>query len=345
MREKKGIDYSTFGAPMVGRTYQSASYRYGFNGQEKDDEITGSTGTTYTAEFWEYDARLGRRWNTDPVVKQWESPYATFNNSPIQVKDPNGDTGENGQAPDDNGTDDAGATGQNTAGAPIRNDFSGSTPHQVSAGAVPPTFQRVIDATHRELFYFQPTMPDGSGYYYSVTSVLEDPSQVTIPNKPTNVPTATLVPVDGPLVTDPLVGGTPVTAGTPFNAFQGTADATTPDGTGNSVINYRQQQFGAIQAALPPGSTVTPGSFAITVSFNPAACVGVQGAQYRTAVVNALGALAPTSGGTMVGNMNVPNTINMAGPMPAFMAGAPPAFTTTVSYTVRQNLPLTWVEQ
>ncbi len=94
MREKKGIDYSTFGAPMVGRSYQSTNYRYGFNGQEKDDEVTGSTGTTYTADYWEYDARLGRRWNTDPVVKHWESPYATFNNSPIRIADPSGADGE-----------------------------------------------------------------------------------------------------------------------------------------------------------------------------------------------------------------------------------------------------------
>ena len=48
------------------------NYRFGFNGQEKDDEIFGSTGTSYTAEFWQYDARIGRRWNVDPVDKPWE---------------------------------------------------------------------------------------------------------------------------------------------------------------------------------------------------------------------------------------------------------------------------------
>ena len=40
-------------------------YRFGFNGQEKVDEIAGA-GNHTTAEFWEYDTRLGRRWNRDP---------------------------------------------------------------------------------------------------------------------------------------------------------------------------------------------------------------------------------------------------------------------------------------
>jgi RHS repeat-associated protein len=68
------------------------AYRFSFQGQEKDDEILGN-GNSYTAEYWQYDPRLGRRWNLDPVVKEWESPYACFNNSPIIVIDPNGQTG------------------------------------------------------------------------------------------------------------------------------------------------------------------------------------------------------------------------------------------------------------
>jgi len=64
-------------------------YRYGFNGQEMSNEIKG-TGNSYTAEFWEYDPRIGRRWNTDPVVKDDESPYMTFGNSPIVMIDLNG---------------------------------------------------------------------------------------------------------------------------------------------------------------------------------------------------------------------------------------------------------------
>ena len=66
------------------------SERFGFNGQMKMNEIAG-VGNHYTAEFWEYDTRLGRRWNMDPVVKSWRSSYDAFDNSPIWKIDPNGD--------------------------------------------------------------------------------------------------------------------------------------------------------------------------------------------------------------------------------------------------------------
>jgi RHS repeat-associated protein len=69
---------------MEGRVFSSGTYRFGFNGQEKDDEIYGE-GNTYSAEFWEYDARVGRRWNVDPKAfdaPSW-SPYRTLFNNPI----------------------------------------------------------------------------------------------------------------------------------------------------------------------------------------------------------------------------------------------------------------------
>ena len=75
---------------MPGRTFNSSDYRYGFNGMEKDDEVSG-TGNSYTADFWQYDPRLGRRWNVDPVVKPFESGYSTFLGNPILFVDPNGD--------------------------------------------------------------------------------------------------------------------------------------------------------------------------------------------------------------------------------------------------------------
>ncbi len=77
---------------MPGRNYIGPSgYRYGFGTQEKDDEIYGA-GNSYSAEFWQYDPRLGRRWNTDPIIKVWESPYATFENNPIYYNDISGAT-------------------------------------------------------------------------------------------------------------------------------------------------------------------------------------------------------------------------------------------------------------
>jgi hypothetical protein len=76
---------------MPDRKYSQANtkYRYGFNGQEKSDEIGGDS---YTALYWEYDARTGRRWNVDPEVKDAESPYMCFSGNPIFFSDILGNT-------------------------------------------------------------------------------------------------------------------------------------------------------------------------------------------------------------------------------------------------------------
>jgi hypothetical protein len=78
---------------MPVRKYSMANtnYRYGFNGQEKSDEIKGE-GNSYTAEFWEYDPRIGRRWNLDPKPTIGISQYSAFNNNPIFNNDIKGDT-------------------------------------------------------------------------------------------------------------------------------------------------------------------------------------------------------------------------------------------------------------
>jgi len=83
-------DYDPFGMLTVGRSWSVGSeYRYGFNSQEQDDEVYGN-GNLNTAEFWEYDTRLGRRWNVDPVKKHHESPFCAFANNPIYHIDPSG---------------------------------------------------------------------------------------------------------------------------------------------------------------------------------------------------------------------------------------------------------------
>ncbi|MBA4241931.1 MAG: hypothetical protein C0448_14490 [Sphingobacteriaceae bacterium] len=86
-------DYYAGGMQMPGRSYNSnvGGYRYGHNGQEKDDEIFQGA---YTAEYWEYDSRIIRRWNTDPVTYPTQSPYACFNNNPIFFADPDGLEGQ-----------------------------------------------------------------------------------------------------------------------------------------------------------------------------------------------------------------------------------------------------------
>ena len=73
------------------QTDYDKKYRFGFNGQEKDDEVAGA-GNTNTAMFWEYDTRLGRRWNLDPKSNPSISDYACFGNNPIFMNDVLGDS-------------------------------------------------------------------------------------------------------------------------------------------------------------------------------------------------------------------------------------------------------------
>ncbi|MDD3876015.1 MAG: M91 family zinc metallopeptidase [Bacteroidales bacterium] len=67
------------------------AYRFGFNAQEKVDEIAG-TGNHYTAEFWEYSTRIVQRWNVDPKRHPAFSPYSIMQGNPIWYCDPYGDT-------------------------------------------------------------------------------------------------------------------------------------------------------------------------------------------------------------------------------------------------------------
>ena len=82
-------DYYPYGMTEPGRSWNAGAegYRYGFNTQENVPEL--GEGHT-TALYWEYDGRLGRRWNLDPITKEYESNYSVFGNSPIYAIDVNG---------------------------------------------------------------------------------------------------------------------------------------------------------------------------------------------------------------------------------------------------------------
>ncbi len=84
-------DYYPFGMTMPGRTLSSADYRYGYNTQERVDEIAGE-GNHYTAEYWEYDPRAARRWNLDPRPVVGLTPSGTFQSNPIVAADIFGDS-------------------------------------------------------------------------------------------------------------------------------------------------------------------------------------------------------------------------------------------------------------
>jgi len=66
-------------------------YRYGFNGQEKDDETYGQ-GNEYDYGERMYDPRIGRWMSVDPKVAKYPgySPYNFAVNSPIVYVDPDG---------------------------------------------------------------------------------------------------------------------------------------------------------------------------------------------------------------------------------------------------------------
>ena len=62
----------------------------------QDNDVKG-LGNSYSAMYWEYDSRTGRRWNLDPKPTADVSEYGVFNNNPIWFCDPFGDTTRNGQ--------------------------------------------------------------------------------------------------------------------------------------------------------------------------------------------------------------------------------------------------------
>jgi len=61
------------------------SYRFGFNGQEKDDEIANVTGAHLNYKFRIYDSRIGRFFSIDPLAAKYpyNSTYAFSENSTI----------------------------------------------------------------------------------------------------------------------------------------------------------------------------------------------------------------------------------------------------------------------
>ncbi|MCU0416453.1 MAG: hypothetical protein MUE33_04620 [Cytophagaceae bacterium] len=95
---KTYTSYYPFGMAQKSRSGSQEEYRYGFNGQERETELSEST---TSAEYWMYDARLGRRWNRDPKPNPSLSIYSCFANNPIAYNDVLGDTtkyfGKNGR--------------------------------------------------------------------------------------------------------------------------------------------------------------------------------------------------------------------------------------------------------
>ena len=77
---------------LPGRTGSSPAYRYGFQGQEKDDELKGE-GNSYDYGARMLDPRVGRWLSIDPKWRNFESitPYNFANNNPIKFIDRDGE--------------------------------------------------------------------------------------------------------------------------------------------------------------------------------------------------------------------------------------------------------------
>jgi RHS repeat-associated protein len=82
-----------FGMMIEERSYTATAkgYRFGFNGKEQVDEVSGS-GNAYDFGARIYDSRLGRWMSVDPLQQKYASlsPYNFAGNSPISFKDPDG---------------------------------------------------------------------------------------------------------------------------------------------------------------------------------------------------------------------------------------------------------------
>ena len=85
-------DYYAFGSLMPARSFSSNSYRYGFNGKEKLDEIDNVEGSKLDFGARVYDSRLGKWMSVDPLTAMYPSasPYNFALNTPIQAIDPDG---------------------------------------------------------------------------------------------------------------------------------------------------------------------------------------------------------------------------------------------------------------
>ncbi len=78
--------YYPFGMLQPERQFSSGKYRYGFQAQEKDDEIKG-LGNSYNYTLRIHDPRLGRFLSIDPLSKgfPYNSPYAFSENRVIDA--------------------------------------------------------------------------------------------------------------------------------------------------------------------------------------------------------------------------------------------------------------------
>jgi RHS repeat-associated protein len=79
-------DYYPFGMMLPGRNSSEDSYRYGFQGQEMDDEIKGE-GNSVNYKYRMHDPRIGRFFAVDPLAPKYPhyAPYSFSGNRVIDM--------------------------------------------------------------------------------------------------------------------------------------------------------------------------------------------------------------------------------------------------------------------
>jgi len=85
-------DYHPFGWEMPGRKYNSAEYRYGFNGKEKDQNGEWGSQTHYDYGFRIYNPAIAKFLSVDPLAADFVSwsPYNYVLGNPVLLTDPDG---------------------------------------------------------------------------------------------------------------------------------------------------------------------------------------------------------------------------------------------------------------
>ena len=67
---RNAADYSPFGVQLDGRTQSGTQYRYGYQGQEQDDEVKGK-GNSVNYKYRMHDPRVGRFFVVDPLMRDY----------------------------------------------------------------------------------------------------------------------------------------------------------------------------------------------------------------------------------------------------------------------------------
>jgi len=90
---KSASFYYPFGMLEPGKNYNANEYRFGFNGQENENEWDGQVGSKLDFGARIYDSRLGRWLACDPLAAKYPelSPYTYVGNMPIEAIDINGE--------------------------------------------------------------------------------------------------------------------------------------------------------------------------------------------------------------------------------------------------------------